>query len=162
MQEAGDAPLTVGLILLGGLPGAGKSPYVCELKREGWRAFDDFQTKAQNNSSAFGASRWFNELVEALRAGQRCVVADIRVCEHSYRIDADRTIRAAVPDVDIECRLIERDVETCEANIRASNRPAGARLEKLGEYAVLYSAAGATMLPVCKDSSSVDCENRPS
>jgi predicted ATPase len=41
------------IILVGGLPGSGKTPLLEQLRREGWEQFDDFQTEAYDNSPRF-------------------------------------------------------------------------------------------------------------
>lgn len=80
------------LILLGGLPGSGKSFYLAALLERGWKTLDDFQSKTPSDSTDFRDSRQFAGLVAALKAGERCVVADIRVIHRPYRESALRAL----------------------------------------------------------------------
>ncbi len=43
----------VSVLLLGGLPGSGKSPYSEEFENRGWLRFDDFQRNAPGDSDLF-------------------------------------------------------------------------------------------------------------
>jgi len=139
------------LILVGGLPGSGKSKYLERLEAEGWKVFDDFQKRAINNLATFRMSRHYSELVQALREGRPSVVADVRLVTAEYRNDAERTLHADLSDLVIDLRLFELDEAQCAANIKNSPDPRDApnRLRILGEFAPQHSMPqGAARLPV--------------
>jgi predicted kinase len=139
------------LILLGGLPGSGKSKYLERLETEGWTVFDDFQKRAINNVALFRMSRHYSELVQALREGRPSVVADVRLVTAEYRDDAERTLRADLSGLAIELRLFELDQAQCAENIKNSPDPRDVpnRLRILGEFAPQHSMPqGAVRLPV--------------
>ena len=66
------------VILIAGLPGAGKTTYGKRLANEiGARFFDDFKAKAFSNSPRFQHSRHYKELIQLLRKGKNCIATDI-------------------------------------------------------------------------------------
>lgn len=139
------------LILLGGLPGSGKSEYLKRLKADGWNVFDDFQKRAINNLALFRMSRHYSELVQALRERHPSVVADVRLVTAEYRADAERTLSADLPGLAIELRVFELDQAQCVENIKNSPEPRDApnRLRILKEFAPQHSLPqGAVCLPV--------------
>lgn len=132
--------MTARVIFVAGLPGSGKTPYLESLRVDGWRVFDDFQADAKLNSPAFRNSRNYDDLLSALRSGQRCVVADMRFCIAAYRGQAEALLRREVPDAQVELQFFANDPQQCEANIRGNaERHPGRRLEKLNEYASAYT-----------------------
>jgi predicted kinase len=132
------------LILLGGLPGSGKSYYRRRvLEPEGWLCFDDFQRDARENSGDFWLAREYREVVAALREGRACVVADIRVITESYRLQSRVALSEAVGAIDVEVRLFNLDPEQCAENIRNDKDRARpdqieARLRVLAEWTRRY------------------------
>lgn len=143
------------LILLGGLPGSGKSEYLKLLKAEGWTVFDNFQKEAINNLALFRMSRHHSELVQVLREGRSSVVADVRLVTAEYRADAEHTLRADLPDLKIELRIFELDQAQCAENIKNSPERHNAlnRLRILREFAPQHSVPqGAVLLPVWRPS----------
>ena len=142
------------IVLLGGLPGSGKTSYARTLAEHGWRLFDDFQKRAYNDSAAFRDSRHFPELLEAIRKGTRCIVADIRVVHAEYRADAQRTLRRELGDVAIEVCLFANDPAQCAQNIRnAPERRMEKRLEGIVFWSKHYSCPpGARVIPVWRPS----------
>jgi hypothetical protein len=105
------------LILLGGLPGSGKSFYLAALMKRGWQNFDDFQSKTPNDSTDFRDSRQFAELMAALKAGERCVVADIRVIHGEYRESALRALRGEIEASRLQFQIFENQPEICSRNV---------------------------------------------
>ena len=97
--------MTKNVILLAGLPGCGKTTYLCRMCGDGWLIFDDFKANAYENSSAFRKSRKFPALIVALRHGLKCVVADIDFCKAASREEADKAIRYEMGDVALAWRL---------------------------------------------------------
>lgn len=81
------------LIIMGGLPGSGKTHFANTLERSGWIFYDDFQQRTPCNSILFRNSRRYPDLLSDLRQGRRCIVSDIRIIFHEYRDDAETSIR---------------------------------------------------------------------
>jgi len=79
------------VILLVGLPGCGKTTYLCQMCQESWLVFDDYKAEAIGNCSAFRKSSKFEVLIRALCDGLRCAVADIDFCKTESRIEAERS-----------------------------------------------------------------------
>lgn len=142
------------VILLAGLPGCGKTTHLCQMCRDGWSVFDDFKSKAFDNSSAFRKSRKFHTLISALRDGLRCAVADIDFCKTESRAEAESILLAEVPGVKLGWRFFVNDCPACEANIRSRKRPSlQTDLEKLHEYSSFYRIPqGADVLPIGRNS----------
>ena len=129
------------LILLGGLPGSGKSCQVERLRTDGWTVFDDFQKRAINNDPSFRMSRHLPELLQALREGKKCVVAEVRLVTAEYRSDALRVLAHEIPALSVELRVFERDDPQCKHNINNSPDPRDApgRLGILREFGPHHS-----------------------
>ncbi|MBI4458784.1 MAG: AAA family ATPase [Acidobacteria bacterium] len=138
------------LLLVTGLPGCGKTAYLEQLARVGWRVFDDFKDHARNNSPRFRDSRHYETLLAALGEGRRCVVADIDFCDHERRKEAEVVLRQDSLTVRFGWLFFENSFERCEANIRQRNRPSlNEDLRKLQEYSKVYSIPyGSQVLPV--------------
>lgn len=106
------------LILLGGLPGSGKSFYIRTLVSRGWAKFDDFQSKAPENSTDFRDSRFFDDLGAALQAGASCVVADIRLVHQPYRLSAVSALARVVPATSLQFQIYENEPALCSRNAK--------------------------------------------
>jgi hypothetical protein len=108
------------VFFLAGLPGSGKTTYLCQMCRDGWLVFDDFKAFAFEDCSKFCSSRKLNALLVAIRDGVRCAVADV-------------DFRSA-----------------CEANVRARNRSCVQReLDLIAKYSPSYNVPkGVVSLPV--------------
>jgi predicted kinase len=119
------------VVLLAGLPGSGKTTYLCQMLRDHWLVFDDYKRESFCGSSEFRKSQKFHALVSALRDGVKCVVADIHFCRGESRQEAEDALREEVPAVTIGWRFFENARLACEANIRSRNRDC---LEKELEY----------------------------
>ena len=129
------------VILVGGLPGSGKTPYLEGLRTAGWEIFDDFQANAHDNSPQFQKARRCGELIQALREGLNCVVADMRLVCSDYQVEAEQVLRAHVGRIALEWRFFENDAAQCEQNIRnaAGTRFPEPRLAKVREFSEKYS-----------------------
>jgi hypothetical protein len=142
------------VILIGGLPGSGKTHYLKALEVEGWEIFDDFQANADDNSPSFRMARRYVQLVQALRYGRRCAVSDMRFLVPGYRSEAENALLTEVDTVAIEWRFFENDPQQCALNIRraAGARPPEPRLAKMREFSKKYSApAEALRIPVWRE-----------
>jgi hypothetical protein len=139
------------IILLGGLPGSGKTPHMDQLAEDGWELYDDFQANAYDNSPRFPKARRYAELIQSLRRGHRCVVSDIRLVCADYRADAQQALQEAVGELSLDWRLFANDPLQCAKNIQsaAGQRPAAPRLVALKEFSPKYSLPqGIVPLPV--------------
>ncbi len=138
---------TFQLVLLGGLPGSGKSFYLDALKARGWKKFDDFQAKARNDSIDFRDSRFFTDLIGDLKAGQRCVVADIRLIHQPYRESALRALRSAVGSIAVQFQVFENQPAECVRNVhRNTDRRLKDRLAAIDHWSNHHSVPADAML----------------
>lgn len=142
------------VLLIAGLPGSGKTPRLTQLQSEGWTTFDDYQANAHNNSPHFRAGRRYGELVQALREGKKCAVADMKLCRPEDRAEASDNLLEDVADLEIRWEFFANDPQQCADNICRNARPRQPRLAKLAEFASQYSPPpGATFLPITRDTS---------
>jgi AAA domain-containing protein len=142
----------VSVLLLGGLPGSGKSPYSEEFERRGWLRFDDFQRNAPGDSDQFRRTARFSELVDAVASGRRCVVTDIRFIYAEYRDGAIRALREVPGSHPVELHLFENDPEQCAKNVgKATDRDTARRLENINFWTTKYSRPyGMIPIPVLR------------
>ena len=118
------------VVFVAGLPGCGKTAHVERYRQNGWAVFDDFNSM----------SRHFESLVANIRAGHKCVVADIDFCRDHARIEAEDILRIAAPGVSVGWLFFGNDPRACERNLRHRNRTSlEDDLRCLGRYAPLYS-----------------------
>lgn len=145
------------LILLGGLPGSGKTFYLEALVERGWNSIDDFQSKAPNDSIEFRDSRRFTDLRSGLQGGNRCVVADIRIIHRPYRESALRALGSEVGPVDLQFQIFENRPALCSRNVkRDRHRPTGERLDAISHWTHHHSVPGdAVLLRVWRDEPSL-------
>jgi hypothetical protein len=139
------------VLILVGLPGCGKTTYVEELRREGWDDFDDFKSRALDNSSEFRRSSRFEALAASLQAGHRCVVADIDFCCANSREEACNVLISLSPSLTIRWCFFASDVGTCEKNVRRRDRAGSldSDLAMLRKYSAVYRIPdGAEIRPV--------------
>lgn len=143
------------LILLGGLPGSGKSFYLDALVARGWREFDDFQSKAVGDSADFRDARQFDDLVAALNAGDRCVVADIRVIHQPYRESALSALNGTVLPTALQFQVYENQPARCSRNAqRNPDRRLECRLSAIAHWTNHHSVpSGAVLLRVWESES---------
>ncbi len=140
------------VLLLGGLPGSGKSPFSEELESRGWVRFDDFQKDAPGDSDQFRNAARFDELVHAIAAGRRCVVTDIRFIHAEYREAALRTLQVADGRPSVVLRLFEKNPEQCSRNVgQATDRDTKRRLQNIEFWTQHYSLpSGQDAIPVLR------------
>ena len=140
-----------------GLPGSGKSTTLDSSRAAGIRVFDDFMRESIRHHPDFPYSRHFVDIVTILRAAEACAIADIRLCEHSFRRDVSEILGELVPRLSLEwhcfdCRTPEA-VAICRDNVRfraeTSTRHAEHALQSIDRFAPGYSVAdGAHIYPV--------------
>ena len=107
-----------------GLPAAGKSEAIKRLPRTtGGVYVEDFMANSIEHSERFTQSRHYVALVEALRAGHDCVIADVAYCDTWRRIEVEQVIRQDVVGIDLCWIFFENDLKQCKANIEHRNRP---------------------------------------
>lgn len=136
--------MTLGtLIIVVGLPGAGKSTKLHEFRSSNTGlSIEDFHGNAFGDSPAVKDSRHYRALLEALRAGHSCVIADIEFCDPHRRDCLQQTIVAELPNVQIEWIYFENAPEKCDRNIRLRNRQ---RVDK--DLRALVDVAGRYVIP---------------
>lgn len=134
------------------LPGSGKTPRLRRLQMEGWEVFDDYQAKAHNDSPRFRDGRRYGELLQALRDGKKCALADMAFCRPEYREEAKGNLEKEISGTAITWEYLENNPQQCAENIRRGDRLQEPRLEKLVEFARQYSApSGTIFLPIIRD-----------
>lgn len=134
------------LIIIAGLPGAGKTTYLQQLKKLGevdW-FYDDFQDRSFGKSPDPRHSRYYGSLIKHLKHQKTIAVADIRYCVPSNVHQLLAVIRAKLPlqDAAIELRYFQNDPKACLANaqVRASltTRDFSYETELINDYTRRY------------------------
>jgi hypothetical protein len=112
------------LLIVTGLPGAGKSHLIESSLRHGVTGLciHDFHGNAIDNSREVRKSRHFLALVEALRTGHDCVIADIEFCRRSRREVVVRTLRVELPSLAVEYHSLRNQPDRCIRNVIARGR----------------------------------------
>jgi hypothetical protein len=144
-------------IFIVGLPGSGKTHHLQKLEREfDALVFDDFKARALNDNPAFDHARRLPELVNGLRSGRVCIVADIDFCRKEARCEAKDYLEAAIPRIEIDWHFFANDLARCRQNVlkdkTSTKRNAAARLRQIERFSVLYQIpSNANVLQVRND-----------
>ncbi len=111
------------LVVIVGLPGSGKS---FELRHR--RMFcsgisvEDFMADSIGHSRNFAYSRHYRALIESLREGHECVIADIEFCRPERRKEFEDVVCRVVENLELEWVYFENDLQGCTRNIQRRNR----------------------------------------
>jgi adenylate kinase family enzyme len=139
----------VPLMLVVGLPGSGKSTWCRAVAaRTGAQLVDDFKSRAPD--LVFGNSLKIPDIVEALAAGRRCIVADIDLTRADARRDAANWLARRFPQIEPLWVFFDNAPERCRLNVLAdTSRNTEARLREIEARAPNYTVPlGARVLPV--------------
>lgn len=139
------------LVVVVGMPGSGKSHYIREQQPQfpGVCA-QDYMANSHGHAPRFTDSRFYTDLVHALREGMDSLIADIEYCDTWRRVQVEEVIRRDVPGVEIEWRFFENDSAKCEANAeRRSRSNVAEEKRKIRELSRKYQVPpGAITMPV--------------
>ena len=142
------------IIFVGGLPGSGKSHILEEFRKGGWKIYDDFQAGAYENWSHFSNASAYAELMEDLKLGRKCAVADIRFVCSEYRAGAEHAIQDSAGLIAVDWRIYENNPEQCSKNVLRTpdSRSPAPRLEKIREFTTKHSVPeGVVSIPVWQE-----------
>src|ERR1700693_3480498 len=105
------------LIIVVGLPGSGKSAFLDPLRPSlPGLCIHDFM-KDSRGGAHFTHSQHYSALIEHLRAGRDCAIADREYCDTWTRIEIEQVVRVDIANIEIEWVFFAKDVEACQANI---------------------------------------------
>lgn len=139
------------LTIIVGLPGAGKSNRVSELRDvTSGICVEDFMKDSIEHSQQFIHSQHYQQLIDDLQNGKDCVVADIAFCNTGRRTEAEQVVVHAVPGVTIEYEFFENDPAKCGINaLHRNRRNVDEELQKIDDLSAEYDIPpGAKLLPV--------------
>ena len=131
------------LLMVTGLPGAGKSWLIDNRLRQvvTGLCIHDFHGDAIDHSPTVRKSRHYVALVEALRAGHDCVIADIEFCHQSRRDVVVETLRTEFPLLEVEYHCLRNQPDRCIRNVLARSRNSAdeerSKIEQLSRQYVL-------------------------
>lgn len=139
------------LLVVVGLPGSGKTCLLKALQETySWRCFDDYMAKSINHSPRFSDSRHYWALIDALRSGEHCAIADIAYCDPERRVEIEQVLHEKIPDVTIAWLFFENDPRKCIENVERRYRPSVQEEKlKISELSRSYCIPpGARTIPV--------------
>ncbi len=112
------------LLIVIGLPGSGKSYLISNMLRQEVTGIcvHDFHGNAIDDSPEMMKSRHYVALVEALKVGHDCIIADIEFCRSVRREIAAHTLQSELPGLKIEYHCLRNQPERCMKNAAIRNR----------------------------------------
>lgn len=141
------------LTVIVGLLGAGKSTLVKAMRSSvSGLCCEDFHANAIHDSPLVENSRHYNALVEDIRTGRDCVIADIAFCDPQRRANLQQVIDRQTSNCRIEWIYFENAPDKCRCNIeRRARERLRDDLDALEKFQRLYRIPdGVTPIPVCE------------
>jgi GTPase SAR1 family protein len=133
------------IILIVGLPGSGKSTLVKNsFSNSSYKVFDDFNANAVVDNGEFTYSKYYPELIEAVKvASHDIVISDISFCKQPKFRSAIRILKWWVNELSsnytIEAILFENEERKCINNVKKdTSRYINGRLQKIAELSPEY------------------------
>jgi predicted kinase len=139
------------LTVVVGLPGAGKSTLVNAMRSSvSGLCCEDFHANALHDSPLVENSRHYNALLEDIRTGLDCVIADIAFCDPKRRANLQQVINRQIPNSRVEWIYFENAPDKCRRNIeRRARERLRDDLDALEKFQLLYRIPdGVTPIPV--------------
>lgn len=139
------------LHVVAGLPGSGKTHLVRRLAEPvGGLVIDDYFKDSIGDRPETPYSRHYPELIQSLRAGRVCFVADRAFCYQPRREEFIGIIRILIPQVRVEWLFFANDPAACRRNVvNRSAKEMPAELAWIDESIARYHIpAGANEVPV--------------
>lgn len=132
-------PKTGQITIITGLPGSGKTTTTNKFQHHGVKVFDDYLHKTIGNELGRpDLAKHRTTLIEALIAGQDCIVTDIQLCDAATLEKMVADIRIHVPEVIINKEYFCNDPEQCRQNVLSSYNPSEHRLDMISRYSPGY------------------------
>jgi predicted kinase len=94
MPESNRSEITILL----GLPGSGKSTLLKEIEDQYDFICDDYRAGSKDNIGIFENSRCYDELIERLNRGEKCLISDIKFCQESYQREIIEKLKKVLPE----------------------------------------------------------------
>jgi GTPase SAR1 family protein len=147
------------LVVCYGLPGSGKSTFLERYRDDGFQVFDDFMKESIRHCRAFPFSRYFVDIVVALKRSEPCVIADIRLCEHAFRGDVVEILTELISNLSLEWHCFDcrtpGAISICRDNVlfraETTKRHSEHALKSIDDFAPGYSIPdGAAIHPVIR------------
>jgi hypothetical protein len=139
------------LIVVVGLPGAGKSPYLKELSEKlDCRIIEDFMKDSIGDSPGSTRSKHYPEIVRSLRGGTAYAIADVAFCDTGRRVELQAVFAADVAGLLIDWHFFANNSNACRKNVtRRSREELSDELRKIDELSGRYFIPeGVTPIPV--------------
>lgn len=102
------------------------------------------------HSAQFIHSRHYQELIDDLRNGKDCVIADIAFCNTGRRTEGEQVVVHALPGVTIEYEFFQNDPAQCRLNaLHRHYCNVVEELQKIDDLTAQYDIPpGAKLVPV--------------